>query len=164
MSSPPSLPVAVLVERLRQPSPCEAWRFRIADVLPDEPDAGAGPPAARAAQVHDDAGVARFLHRGLAVALHRDEGEGYHLNLTSGAPVWFVMWRVDQHDPSQAAPELVTLSYNEAGRLMDAQERVDSVPLPPALQAWLAEFTAAHYRPEPKQRRRPASFQSPGRR
>ena len=61
-------------------------------------------------------------------------------------------------DPSRAWPELVTLSYHEAGRLLDAQERVDNCPLPPDVVAWLQAFTDEHHRPEPKQRRRPASF------
>ena len=61
-------------------------------------------------------------------------------------------------------PELVTLSYNEAGRLLDAQERVDNVPLPSDMTAWLQAYADEHYRPEPKQRRRPASFRSPERR
>ena len=71
------------------------------------------------------------------------------------------MWRVDDDDPSRAWPELVTLSYNEAGRLLDAQERVDNVPLPPDVRQWLQAYTDEHYRPEPKRRRRPASFQPP---
>jgi hypothetical protein len=74
------------------------------------------------------------------------------------------MWRVADDDPSRAWPELVTLSYNEAGRLLDAQERVDNVPLPPDVRAWLQAYADAYYRPEPKQRKRPASFQSPQRR
>ena len=71
------------------------------------------------------------------------------------------MWRIDDDDPSRAWPELVTLSYNEAGRLLDAQERVDNVPLPPRRARWLQAYADEHYRPEPKQRRRPASFRAP---
>jgi hypothetical protein len=97
----------------------------------------------------------------LEVALHRDEAEGYYLNLSSGAPVWFVMWRVDEADPSRAWPELVTLSYNEAGRLLDAQERVDNVPLRGEAVEWLQAYTDAHYKPEPKKRSRPPSFRAP---
>ena len=105
-----------------------------------------------------------MLHAGLGVTLHRDEAEGYYLNLTSGSPVWFVMWRIDDDDPSRAWPELVTLSYNEAGRLLDAQERVDNLPLPDDVCAWLQAFADEHYKPEPKRRRRPASFKPPGER
>ncbi len=154
-----SCPVAVVIERQKAPNVWEDWRFRITEVLPDEGGLGAGPRTLR-----DDGRTAQVLHTGLSVSLHRDEAEGYYLNLTSGAPVWFVMWRVDEDDPSRAWPELVTLSYNEAGRLLDAQERVDNCPLPGALCAWLQAFVDEHHRPEPKQRRRPASFKPPGER
>lgn len=152
----PRCTVAVMIEREAHPNRWEDWRFRIAEVLPDDGAFGSEPRLLR-----DDGRLARFLHPGLAVTLFRDEGEGYYLNLTSGAPVWFVTWRVSDEDPSRAWPEAVTLSYNEAARWLDAQERVDNLPLPPETQAWLAAFTEAHYRPEPKQRRRPPSFLPP---
>ena len=152
-------PVAVVIERQKAPNIWEDWRFRITEVLVDEGGLGSGPRSLR-----DDGRHAQVLHTGLTVSLHRDEAEGYYLNLTSGAPVWFVMWRVDEDDPSRAWPELVTLSYNEAGRLLDAQERVDNLPLPGAMCAWLQSFVDEHHRPEPKQRRRPASFKAPGER
>jgi Protein of unknown function (DUF3305) len=152
-------PVAVVIERQKAPNAWEDWRFRIAEVLVDEGGLGQGPRTLR-----DDGRTAQVLHTGLTVTLHRDEAEGYYLNLTSGSPVWFVMWRVDEDDASRAWPELVTLSYNEAGRLLDAQERVDNRPLPGVLCAWLQAFVDEHHRPEPKQRRRPASFKPPGER
>jgi hypothetical protein len=156
MSSTPSLPVAVLFERRHRPSVWEEWRHALVDVMPDDGRFGTVPRTLR-----DDGQTRQTAFPGLTVMLHRDEAEGYHLNLTSGRPVWFVMWRVDDEDPSRAWPECVTLSYHEAGRLLDAQERVDNVPLPDEVAAWLQEYTVAHYRPEPKQRRRPASFRAP---
>ena len=43
-----------------------------------------------------------------------------------------------------AVPLTVTLSYNEAARLMDGGEQVDTLPLPPAMVerpgAFVAEF------------------------
>jgi Protein of unknown function (DUF3305) len=152
----PSIRVAVLIERERAPNQWEDWRFRVAEVTPDEGGFGDAPRTLR-----DDGKTAQFLHPGLTVTLYTDEAEGYYLNLSTGTPVWFVMWRLDERDPSLATPEMVTLSYNEAGRLLDAQERVDNVPLAPEVAGWLAEFTQAHYKPEAKQRRRPASFQRP---
>jgi hypothetical protein len=159
MNPVPHIQVAVLFERLRQPSRWEDWRFCITDVVVDDGRFGTS-----ARLLRDDGQCAQFLHPGLPVTLHRDEAEGYHLNLASGAPVWFVMWRTEETDPPIARPEFVTLSYNEAGRLLDAQERVDNVPLPAELRDWLQAYTDAHYRPEPKRRQRPASFQSPDRR
>ena len=159
MQQRPSFPVVVVFERHRQPNVWQDWGFRLAEVLIDEGGFGSAERMLR-----DDGQVARILHPGLTLTLHRDEAEGYYLNLTSGAPVWFVMWRVDDDDPSRAWPELVTLSYNEAGRLLDAQERVDNVPLPDEVCAWLQAFVDEHYRPEVKQRRRPQSFKAPGQR
>jgi hypothetical protein len=159
MSERPHLRVAVLIERRKQPTRWEDWGFRIADVALDDGGFGDAPRTLR-----DDGQAAQFLHPGLTVTLYPDESEGYYLNLTSGHPVWFVMWRIDDVDPSRAWPELVTVSYNEAGRLLDAQERVDNLPLPTAVRGWLQAFTDVHHRPEPKRRQRPASFQSPDRR
>jgi hypothetical protein len=156
MEAPPSLTVAVQIERQAQPNRWEDWRFRVAEVVADEGQFGAAPRLLR-----DDGHLRLDLHPGFEVSLHRDEAEGYYLNLSSGQPVWFVMWRVSDVDPSLAWPERVTLSYHEAGRLLDAQERVDNLPLPEAVRGWLQAFAEEHYKPEVKQRRRPASFRAP---
>lgn len=152
----PALEVAVVIEREAKPNRWEDWRFKVAEVLPQEPAFGREPRLLR-----DDGARARWLHPGYKVELFRDECEGYHLNLSSGAPVWFVMWRPEDGDASRAAPVVVSVSYNEAGRWLDAQERVDSVPLAAETAAWLQAYTDTHYRPEPKQRKRPASFLRP---
>ncbi|WP_298831660.1 DUF3305 domain-containing protein [uncultured Piscinibacter sp.] len=159
MTERPAVTVAVVMERDFQPNRWEDWRHRIVEVVPMEAAFGDAPRVLR-----DDGKLQRTLHPGFTVELFADEGEGYYLNLTSGAPVWFVVWRSDDEDPSRAWPEQVTLSYNEAGRRMDAQERVDNVPLQAELRDWLQAFTDTNYRPEPKQRKRPASFRAPDQR
>lgn len=155
----PTVRVAVVMEREANPNPWEAWRFKLVDVVPHEDAFGT---AARV--LRDDGRWQRTLHPNFALELFRDESEGYHLNLTSGAPVWFVMWRIDDDDPSHAWPETVSVSYTEAGRWLDAQERIDNVPLALGTAAWLQAYTDEHYRPEPKRRRRPQSFLAPGQR
>jgi hypothetical protein len=152
----PSIRVAVLIEREKAPNQWEDWRFRVAEVVLDDGSFGAV-----ARPLRDDGQRSQMLHPGFDVTLHADEAEGYHLNLSTGTPVWFVMWRVADDDASAARPELVTLSYNEAARLLDAQEHVDNTPLQADVRAWLQAFTDEHYKPEPKQRKRPASFQRP---
>jgi hypothetical protein len=152
----PAVQVAVVMEREANPNRWEAWRFRLVDVVPHE--AGFGETAR---VLRDDGKVQRTLHPNFRLELFRDEGEGYYLNLSSGVPVWFVMWRIDDEDPSRAWPETVSLSYNEAGRWLDAQEHVDNVPLAPDLAAWLQAYADEHYKPEPKKRRRPQSFLAP---
>ena len=156
LAARPAVRVAVVMDREASPNEWEAWRFRLADVVPHEEGFGT---AARV--LRDDGRLQRTLHPNFTLELFRDEAEGYYLNLSSGAPVWFVMWRIDDEDPSRAWPETVSLSYTEAGRWLDAQERIDNVPLPADLVAWLQAYTDEHYRPEPKKRRRPQSFLAP---
>ena len=155
----PAISVAVVIEREHAPNRYEDWRFRIVDVVPDETAFGDSPRVLR-----DDGKLQQTLHPGFVLELFRDQAQGYHLNLASGAPVWFVVWRVDDADPSRAWPETVSVSYDEAGRWLDAQERVDNVPLTADVAAWLQAYTDATYRPEPRQRRRPQSFVAPGER
>jgi hypothetical protein len=99
---------------------------------------------------------AQTLHTGLRIELHRDEAQGYYLNLSSPNPSVFVMWRMRERE---AVPVMVTLSYDEAARLLDAGETVDAIPLPAEIGTWLAAYVAEHYKPEPKKvrRREPAS-------
>jgi hypothetical protein len=86
---------------------------------------------------------------GLQIRLFPDEAEGYYLNVTTDSPAIFVHWR--SGDEAQAL--LVTLSYNEAGRLLDGGETVDSVPMPAEMQAWLTEYVNLNYQPEQKKKK-----------
>ena len=155
----PSLRVAVVMEREAAPNRWEDWRFMIAEVVADEAAFGSMPRVLR-----DDGKRCRTLFPGFTLELHADQADGYYLNLSSGAPVWFVVWRSDDEDPSRAWPETVSVSYTEAGRWLDAQEHVDNVPLQSDLVDWLQAYTDEHYRPEPKKRRRPQSFVAPAER
>ncbi|MCY1375566.1 hypothetical protein D9M69_629920 [compost metagenome] len=56
-------------------------------------------------------------------------------------------------------PQIVTLSYHDAGRWLDAQERVEQVAASDDVIDWLRGFVDATYQPEPKRRQRPQSFQ-----
>ncbi|MBT9487931.1 MAG: DUF3305 domain-containing protein [Rubrivivax sp.] len=160
MDQRPRLTVAVRMERRRQPNQWEDWGFRVAEVVLDEGGFGTEPRLLR-----DDGDTAQWLYPGLQVALYRDEAEGYYLNLSSGQAVWFVTWRLDERpdatDPPVPRPEIVTVSYHEAGRWLDAQERVDNLPMPDEVRAGLQAYVDEHYRPEPKRRARPASFRNP---
>jgi hypothetical protein len=111
--------------------------------------------------LRDDADGTQWRFPRMSIELHVSEAEGYYLNLTSPAPVVFVMWREDEAGTLPPAhPEIVTLSYNQAGRFMDGGERVDPVAMPEVIRAWLAAFVAAHYHPEPRRKvRRNDPFQ-----
>lgn len=102
----------------------------------------------------------RWLFPDFEVRLYSDEAEGYFLNLSAPAPCWFVMWRLEEIDGEQiAVPKSITLSYNEAARLMDGGEQVDTLPAGPDILAWVRDFVDQFYSPEQKRKRRKPSFE-----
>ena len=149
--------VAVVLRLERLNHRWQPWRWSLEEVVPQQTGFGTQPRPL----VQDEHG-ARWLYPGLRVTLYRDDAEGYHLNLASPAPCWFVHWRQDEDDgsgnPPKAWPEAVSLSYHEAGRWLDAQERVDQLPVPGDVLEVLQAFTQEHYAPEPRRRKRPDSF------
>ncbi len=108
----------------------------------------------------------RWIHAGYRAELFADDAEGYYLNVTTDAPCWFVLWRMEDieeggagiTDEPIAKPEMVSLSYHDAGRWLDAQETVEQVPLPPEVITWLQAFVDEHFVMETKRRKRPESF------
>ena len=102
--------------------------------------------------------VAQWLHPGFELVLHRDELEGYYMNVSSGAPRIFVLWRMEDE---AGLPLQVTASYDEGGRWLDGGHSVDSVPMPAEIFAWVGEYVEKNYRPEPKKRIKPRSFMHP---
>uniref|UniRef100_B1XTZ2 Uncharacterized protein n=1 Tax=Polynucleobacter necessarius subsp. necessarius (strain STIR1) TaxID=452638 RepID=B1XTZ2_POLNS len=53
-------------------------------------------------------------------------------------------------ESSFAVPHRICVSYNEAARLLDGGESVDTVPMSQQHAAWLQEYVDENYRPEPK--------------
>jgi len=152
----PGIQVAVVMERVTQPNQWEDFSFRVSEVIPDEGVFGLAPR-----KLFDDGKHSRWLYPGFRIELFADECKGYFLNLTSGRPAWFVMWRRDETDPSLALPQAVSVSYIEGDRWMSAEERVDNVPLADTLCEWLRVFTNENFRPDQPRRQRSASFLSP---
>lgn len=153
----PSVTVAVVMRKMRTSNRWQPWQWNLAEVLPNFA-APSGPPKL----LIDNEQEQRWLHAGFEVELYQDDGEGYYLNITTAAPSWWVLWRIED-EPSSAAeplamPHAVTLSYHQAGCWLDAQETVEQVAADAATVAWITEFAQVHYQPEVKQRRRPESF------
>jgi len=141
--------IAVVMERRAL---ANRWQTHAWETIGVLPDTGAAAPPRLLLQ---DAARAQWLHGGLELSLNRDEAENYYLNLSAAQPCVFVCWRMEEE---QAVPKFVTVSYGEAARFMDANEQVDSVPMPGELRAWLHAYVSEHYRPEPRKRSRPPSF------
>jgi hypothetical protein len=114
-----------------------------------------------------------WLFTGFELNLFLDEAEGYYLNVSATTPCWFVMWRLEedidrfidqqslslvQAESAIAVPHRICVSYNEAARLLDGGESVDTITMSDEHAAWLQEYVNENYRPEPKKRHKPASF------
>jgi hypothetical protein len=137
--SHPVYSIAVVMERRAIVNRWQSQTWEAIGVVPDPGDAAAP----------------QWLHGGFGLKLYRDEAENYYLNLSASEPCVFVVWRMEEE---MAVPKFVTVSYGEAARFMDANEQVDTVPMPRDMCDWLGEFVNEHYKPEPKKRSRPPSF------
>ncbi len=159
MSTRPTIEVAVVMRRERIDNRWQPWRWALEDVVPQEPGFGDKPHLLRKAD--DDE---RWLHPGFLVELYRDDAEGYYLNASTPAPCFFVLWRMEEEallgDEPMPIPTMVSLSYHDAGRWLDAQETVEQVAAPANVVEWLQSFVDEHYVPEPKRRKRPESFRA----
>ena len=153
----PSTEVAVVMRRERIDNRWQPWRWSLGEVIANEPEFGKEPRL-----LFKDDTEERWLFPGMLVELFRDDAEGYYLNATTDTPGWFVLWRMEEQatiaDEPLARPEVVTLSYHDAGRWLDAQETVEQVPAPADVVEWMRAFAQEHYVPEPKKRKRPESF------
>jgi hypothetical protein len=149
--TPARFPVSVIIEctPLANRWQSERWEPVAVEIETDSPAAGPVPTAL-------DAAGKCWRFAGYAIELHRSEAEGYFLNTTSPEPKIFVMWRSRDDAEDRAYPPIwpatVTVSYNEAARLMDGGEHVDAVPMPAAILEWMTPFVAEHYKPEPRRK------------
>jgi len=149
MSPVPTQKVSVILERVPLESRWATHRWDVAGVVPD-----AGGDVRIVVETDE---LVRKIYPGFDLGLYRDEAEGYYLNVSSEVPSVFVSLREDEAS-GEPYPFQATLSYNEAARWMDANERVERSVAWPELAGWLTEWVAANYRPEPKKRQRPKSF------
>lgn len=153
----PCTAVAVVMRREYIDNVWQPWRWVLADVVPGEDAFGDQPRL-----LLKDEREERWLHPGFIVELFTDDAEGYYLNVTTENPCFWVVWRMEEApalaDEPVAVPQIVTLSYHDAGRWLDAQETVEQVPAPPDVVAWLRQFVEDHHVLEAKRRQRPQSF------
>jgi hypothetical protein len=146
----PSFPIAVVMQR-------RAAQSRWADIV-WEPHGVLADPGGAARLLREDGPAAQWLHPGFKLLLHKDETEGYYLNVSAPHPRVFVLWRMEGEF---ALPLEVTVSSEEAGRWLDGGHSVDGVAMPADIFAWVGEYVENNYRPEPKKRIKPRSFQHP---
>ncbi len=155
----PCVSVAVVMRRERIDNRWQPWRWSLADVVPNEEIFGD-----QARLLLKDDREERWLHPGFTVELFLGDAEGYYLNVTTPQPCFWVVWRMEEvaslAEEPVAVPQIVTLSYHDAGRWLDAQETVEQVPAPPDVVQWLQDFVDRHHVLEAKRRQRPQSFKT----
>jgi hypothetical protein len=149
--SKPSFPVAVVMQRRAVQNRWIDCVWEPWGVLPTEER---GAPRL----LLDDNDTAQWLHPGFTLQLHRDEAEGYYLNVSGPAPSVFILWRMDEE---RGLPVDVTVSSDEAARWLDGGHSVDRVAMPGEIFAWVGDYVEHNYRPEPKKRIKPRSFTHP---
>src|SRR5476649_709127 len=149
MLEKPTRKLSVILARETAESRWEDHRWQLLGAVPD---VGGAPRV-----IVETAETLQRIFPGFEVTLHRDEAEGYFLNVSSEAPSVFVSTRCDEGS-ADSYPFQATLSYNESARWMDGGEQVDRVVAWPELSAWMGAWVEANYRPEPKKRQRPRSF------
>ena len=147
----PNLPLAVVMQRRRVQS-------RWADVVWEPHGVVPGYLGEERKLLVQHEGVAQWLHPGFKLELHRDEIEGYYENVVTADPRVFVLWRMEGEE---GLPLHVTASRDEASRWLDAGHAVDGVPMPAEIYAWVGDYVEKNYRPEPRKRIKPRSFQHP---
>jgi hypothetical protein len=146
----PARKLAIVLQREAVRDRWESHRWTVHAVIPDI--------GGEVRTLAIDAAILHRIYPGFAVELFRDEAEGYYLNVSSEAPSVFISLRIDEAT-GEPYPFQVTLSYNEAARWMDSSERVERAVVWPELVEWLGEYVQENYRPEPKKRRKPRSFE-----
>ena len=155
-------------------NPWVSYRWVPQEVLPDFGQFNSSQSKSITGQfLGRDADGESWLFTGYELDLFPDEAEGYYLNVSATMPAWFVMWRLEEDieryideqslalaksEASFAIPHRICVSYNEAARLLDGGESVDTIPMTEQHAAWLQEYVNDNYRPEPKKRHKPASF------
>jgi hypothetical protein len=151
MSEKPSQNVAVVMQRRASQSKWVDHVWEPIGVL-------GGHDEGTARLLVDRPEVKQWLHPGFKLVLHKDELEGYYLNVSASEPRVFVLWRMEGES---GLPLDVTVSSEEGGRWLDGGHSVDAVAMPPEIFAWVGDYVENNYRPEPKKRIKPRSFVHP---
>ena len=142
--------LGVVVERRPLAHPWQQWRWRAVSVIP-----GAGPVAGWR-ELRREGEVVEFHAGTLPLEIHRTETEAYKYNL-SGRPAVYVVMRETGDDAFPWAPaELSASPWDAQAHGEVSEDRVEAVPMPEPVIAWLKDFVDRHHvdRPFLKRRRK----------
>ena len=147
--------VGVIVERRNAKSLWLDFLWRPVSVLAGAPSAAPWTP------ISAEAETTLFYAGEAVIELHRTETTNYRSNLTSGAPVLWVVLRPTASEPAYEVLA-VTADPAEGEAFTDAgSDLVETVPVPAAIAETIGDFIVEHHveRPFVKRRRERAEPQ-----
>ena len=134
-----SIPVGVIVERVKAASPWIDYLWRPVSVLVGQPDTPSWTKLA------DNGERATFYAGPGMVELHRSETANYRDNLATGTPALWVVLRETGAEPPYAL-YLVTADPAEGEGMTEAGSNiVEPVPMLDAVRDTIAAFVAEHH-------------------
>ena len=139
MSALKSIPVGVIVERVKAESPWIDWIWRPTAVLAGEP---AAPPWTKIAE----AGDRTAFYAGTAwIELYRSETANYRDNLATGSPMLWVVLRETGAEPPYSVYTVTADPAEGEGMTAAGNDIVEPVPMPDAVREVVASFVAEHH-------------------
>lgn len=147
-----TIPVGVVLRRTPGVTRWAKWAWTAQAVLP-----GAGPGNWQELRREGDA--VEFHAATVPMSLYRAETEAYLVALNGKPPSVYVIMRKDE-DADDGRPYVVTVTasaYEAQDYTDNGEDIVEPVPMPPGLEAWIADFVEAHHVDEEfvKRKRRP---------
>lgn len=141
------LPVGIVLRRKPGVTRWQKWSWTVSALLP-----GAGPADWKL--LREDGDVAEYHVGTLPLTLWRTDAEAYRIALSEAVVCAYVVLERST-DEKPFTLKLMTANPNEAMQYSDGGEDVvEKVPLPPAMVAWLQEWTDAHFVEEPFTKRK----------
>jgi len=142
-----SLPVGVVLHRKPGVTRWQKWSWTARALLP-----GAGPADWKL--LREDGDVAEYHIGTLPLTLWRTDADAYRIALNEPVVCAYVILAVSDGEYPLAL-KLITANPNEAMQYAEGGEDVvEKVPMPPALVAWLQDWTDQHFVEEPFKKRK----------
>jgi len=143
------MPIGIVVERRELDHPWQSYTWRAVAAIPGAPEVNEW------RVLTTEPGRIRYHAGTLPLEIHHKETEGYRLNLATARPALYVVLRYDEEVETGIVPFMVTACPYEAQNYLDGDEDlVESMPMPDAVAAWLADFIAEHHVDEPHYKRK----------
>ena len=137
-----SIPVGVVVAKLKVDHKWADWSWRPVAVIPG------APPVERWTEIKSGEGWTHYHCATLPLTLYRTDTEAYRVCLSETPPKVYVVLRRDEEGDEDHPyfVEMVTVSPYEAQDFADsAEEIIEAVPMPPGLAAWVRAFVDEHH-------------------